>query len=207
MKDVEKYIEKGISSIIPIYNDSGNSTKIITEDGQGYTILKTLRTVLRLICRYYGADISYVRKKYGRVINQKTAVPLPLGKNIVLLPFKMRKPLFIKDGSHGYVNIYSIEDIYYNNGTFIKLTNGKEIKCLSTLKTALNHYNRGKIILNDSSYKNLYQNQLDNNYYYFYKELNSPATKGDIVGLKEEIIAIKETLLKKVDKEHYWDVI
>lgn len=202
MKDMDKIFEKGISSLVPIYkNEAGNSTAITTEDGESYIILKTLKTVLKILCKFYSVDITSVRSRCGKIINQKTVVPLPLSHNILLIPIKMRKPLFTRDGSYGYVNILSIEKIYKEDSTYIKLKNNHEIKCLCSLKTVKDHYNKGKIILNDPSFKRQYNRNYDNPIYYFYKELNSPATKGDIVGLKEEILAIRETLLRNTSEK------
>lgn len=194
MKDIDKILEKGLSCLMPVYkNDFGNVTEIIDIDGQICIIYKTIKTILKLICKYYGADINSVRQKYGKLINQRNMVPLPLSHDLILIPFKMRKPVFLKDGSYGYINIFSIENIYSKNEiTFIKLINGQEVKCLSKLKTAKEHYNNGKVILNDISFKSQYNPSHD--IYYFYEEFNSPATKGDIAVLKKEIFEIKETL-------------
>lgn len=205
MKDINRIIEKGISSMVPIYiNESGNSTEITTKDGQSYIILKTLKTVLKIICRFYGADVKSVRIKYGKIINQKTIVPLPLSYNLVLIPFKTRKPIVLKDGSYGYINIFAIESIYGtrdNKGeTIIQLKNGKAISCLCNIKTVKDHYNRGKVILNDPSFKGQFIGSSDNHQYNFYKEWNTPSTKGDIVRLSEEILAIRE-LLKDIYKD------
>jgi hypothetical protein len=197
MKDIEKAIEEGLCCLIPIYKDSmGNVTEIITEDGKEYIVYKALKTILKLICKYYGVDINAIRQKYGNIVNQKIIVPLPLSYDVLLIPFKMRKPIFLKDGSYGYINIFSIEEIYEKDKiTKIMLTNGKEVKCFNKLKTAKEHLNKGKIILNDASFKFRYNTTFDN--YYFYEEFNSPATKGDIAVLKKEIVEIKETLMKK----------
>ncbi|RKD21907.1 ComK protein [Caminicella sporogenes DSM 14501] len=194
MKFIEEISKKGVSCLLPIYKDEfGNITEIIDKSGETYTAYKTLKTVLKLICKYYGVDIKSVRQKYSKIINRKNIIPLPLSQDLILIPFKMRKPIFLKDGSYGYINIFSIENIYSKKGnTIIKLYNEKEITCISKLKTAREHYNNGKAILNDISFKSQYNPVLDINY--LYEELNSPATKGDIAVLKKEIKEIKETL-------------
>ncbi len=196
MKEIDKLISLGIYALIPIYKkDFGNATEIIVEDGTSHIMTKTLKSILRLICRYYGVDLNSTRTKYGKIIDQKNIIPLPLCYNIVLIPIKMRKSICLKDGSYGYVNYFSIEDIIQKDEeTYIKLRNENMIKCLCSLKTAKDHFNNGKIIVNDESFTS--QFNATRNSYYFYEEYNSPATKGDIAGLKKDIVEIKETLRK-----------
>lgn len=197
MKGINNIMDRGLCCLRPKYEGHyGNVTEIITGDGEKCIIYKTLKTILRIICRYYGLDLKTIRTKYGSIVNQKNIVPLPLSHDLVLLPFKMRKPIFIKDGSYGYVNIFYIEDIYEEgNSTKIRLSSGQKITCLNTLKTANDHLNKGKVIINDNAFKTRYNVSPRN--YYFYEEFDSPATKGDIAILQKEIVEIKERLKKK----------
>ncbi len=196
MKDIDKIISKGVCAVIPIYSDEfGNATKIMTKDGTSHLIDRTIRTILKLICQYYGVDIISTRKKYGKIINMRNVIPIPLSHNLVLIPFKMRRPISLKDGSYGYVNYFLIEEVYREEGqTIIKLKNNNKLKCLCELKTAKDHLNKGKIIVNDVSFKNQYNVNQSN--YYHHREYDSPATKEDIAVLQKEIVEIKETLKK-----------
>lgn len=113
---VEKMVEKGLAAFIPVYED-GNVTRIFTCDGQQILVRRTCRTVLKNLARFYGVDLVAVRERYGRSINKKQGVPIPMTTNLLLIPVKVRKnPLGENDGTLGYVNFREIKEVTDGEG-------------------------------------------------------------------------------------------
>lgn len=191
MKKLKMIIEKGVCCLIPIYQPNvGNATRIITKDGENYIDQRTIRTVLRILCRYYTIHMEACREKYGKILNQEINVPMFIHKGLVLIPMKMRKPLFPKDGAYGYVNLYDIEDIEKRDKmTAVFLKNGCEVLSLHGIKTVKDHINRGRIVGGENE-----EIEFDE----FYNQYNYPATKGDIARLQREILDLREVFKKVI---------
>jgi hypothetical protein len=113
---VEKMVEKGLAAFIPVYED-GNVTKVFTGNGEQIVVRKTCRTVLKNLARFYGVDLVAIREKYGKPINKKQGVPIPMITNLLLIPVKVRKnPLGENDGTLGYVNFREIKEVADGEG-------------------------------------------------------------------------------------------
>lgn len=196
MKKVENIIEMGICCLIPIYQANiGNATKLITENGQSFIDKRTTKTVLKIIAKYYTIHIEACREKYGKIIHQRLNVPICLHDKLLLVPFKMRKPKFTKDGALGYINLYDIEELKEkDNNTMIKLKSGVIIKLLNKIKTVQKHINEAKVVAGERlSYS---RRNMGYEVQEFFKEYNSPATRGDVLNLQKEILELRDALKK-----------
>ncbi|MFZ5968989.1 MAG: hypothetical protein ACOYVK_17675 [Bacillota bacterium] len=200
MEDMEKTIEMGIACIMPIYQSQvGNSTKIITECGNIYVDQRTMRSVLKIICKYYTIHLEACREKYGKVLQHRLGIPIPIHHNLLLIPLKMRKPLLPKDGAYGYVNLYSIADIKTKEeNTILYLHNGMEITCLQRIKTVQQNINNAKLLAKNKESVYHIDNGGEEAFCEFYEAYQSPATKGDIAFLKKEIVELKRVLKKGI---------
>lgn len=199
MDKIIEIIEAGISCLIPVYQqDIGNGTKLIGEDGTCYVDRRTIKTVLKILCQYYTIHIEAYRAKYGKLVNQRLGVPIFIHPHLMLLPLKMRKPLFVKDGAYGYVNLYAIENMKEKDGhTRIILHNDVEIICLHRIRTVQQHLNRAKVIAANQIHYSP-KNDTQDAFHEFYTQYNSPATKGDIAHLQREIFALRDVLKKVI---------
>ncbi|WP_053955346.1 competence protein ComK [Inediibacterium massiliense] len=188
MDSIEKIIQKGICGVIPTYEKGlGNVTKLITKDGALWIDHRTIKTVLKLIARYYTIHIEACREKYGKIIYQKIGVPILLHKELLLVPFKMRKPLCTYDSTIGYINLYDIEKLKEEQkNTIIQLKNGVEVQVLNRIKTVQDHITKAKYIAREGNLL-LRREQMKQNY-------NHLATKEDIKKLQEEILKLRETI-------------
>lgn len=196
MKEIEEIIEKGISCLMPVYQTGvGNATKLIIDDGTVMIDQRTVKTILSIIAKHYTIHIQACRAKYGKLIHQRLSVPILIHNRLLLIPFKMRKPKFQKDGAHGYINLYAIEEIKEaNQYTIIRLKNGIEVTCLHRMRTALQHINKAKIVEREAYKHERYDEEY--RFHEFYIQYNSPATKGDIARLQKEILELREVLKK-----------
>lgn len=186
---------QGVAALIPIYQPNiGNGTKVVTEAGEDYVDGRTMRSVVKLLCKYYTIHVEYCREKYGRIINQRISVPLPIHEGLLLIPFKMRKPISSKDGACGYINLYAIQDLgEAEEGAMVILKNGLEVHCLHRLKTVQQHINNAKLIAKDTfHYKNVgYESEA---FQEFCEAYHAPATKADIAMLKKEVLELIKVL-------------
>ena len=195
MKRIEEIIEGGISCLVPIYQQKiGNSTKIIADDGTIYMDQRTIKTVLKALCQYYTIQIEYCRKKYGNMIHQRLCVPILIHSRLLMIPLKMRKPMFEKDGAYGYINLYAINEVAEKEGnTLVRLDNGQEILCLQRLRTVQQHMNKARVIAGSGTY---FQHNMvrTDELKEFFEQYNSPATRGDIASLQNEILELTRML-------------
>lgn len=194
MKIFEEMIKEGISCLIPVYEDEkGNCTKIITDEGRTYVDGRILKTVLKAVCQYYTVQIEYCRKKYGELLHQKIGIPILLHRGLLLIPIKMRKPLFSKDGAYGYINYFAIQSVTEEDGgTMVLLNNDHKIKCLQKIRSVHQYITKAKVII--ASEQALFNSLNEEN---FLQQYNAPATRGDIASLKREI---REKLMGLNDK-------
>ncbi|PAB59376.1 competence protein ComK [Anaeromicrobium sediminis] len=153
MERIEDILEESIIAIIPIY-DKGNGTNIITMENS-HIEYKRVRTVLRRICNEYALHLSAFRRRYGKVINKRLGIPIVINEELILVPFKTRKPKFQNDGAYGYVNFHFVKDIV-EDGRHTKLImeNGHEIQVLQRIHSVKRDFNNVKLILNENTKKN-----------------------------------------------------
>lgn len=124
---LENIIKSGVVAILPIYQN-GNVTKLITYDDRQIIYDRTCKTVLKNIAKFYGVDLAAVREQYRRPLNKRYSIPIPLSKELILVPIKVReKPLGENDGTLGYINLSQIEE----------LMGGEDINCQILLKNGL----------------------------------------------------------------------
>lgn len=193
MKNIEELVSKEIIAVLPLYKE-GNSTKIITNKQNEEYIYKSIKTFITLLARYFMIDLSSSRQYYGKIIGSTNIVPLPFDKDNIFVPLKIRKAISKNDGSFGYFNIGFIKDIIEkNNKVYISLEKGYCIEVLQGIDSARKNLRNGYII-KQAYYKRAGVNIMEEQG--VYGELNKPATKGDIVALRNELLDIKINLLK-----------
>ena len=109
--DVAELMKDGIAAFFPIYND-GNVTCVLTSSGKQFSIRRTCKTVLKNLAKFYNIDLTAIREYYGKAVNKKQGVPIPMTTNLLLIPVKSRKnPLGENDGTLGYVNFREIKQV------------------------------------------------------------------------------------------------
>lgn len=196
MRKRENYLEEGISALLPVYTEGvGDTTLLITLEGHKRVIHKKIKSVLKGIAAGLSYDIVELRRKYGKILDQKAKIPIPLKHDLILMPVIVRHPLIQGDETLGYINYRLIEQVI-REGKHCKvvLKNGVEIKLLQSYTTTQ------KNILNAQVVEKHF---LQNNYKGIEKisslqELNDqvhcPATRGDIMVIYEHLKKVIELL-------------
>lgn len=189
---MEKIFVEEIMAIIPKYVDSkGNCTLVHRKDFDPFVLDKTIKTVIRLVGKYYMIDLDAMKKKYSPLLSSRNLIPIPLSRNDILIPFKTRIPMYKNDGAFSYINMKYIKDIKKdNNTTVVILKNEVEINCLCSMDTVNKHLRNGKVM--SRCYEERAMGVQESQAHY-----NSliPATKADIEMLNrklEEIVRRKE---------------
>ncbi len=139
-----------IAALEPCYGkDGGNATRVYTRQGEVYLVERRLKTVMKNLACYYGADTAALRKNYGEAFNSSYDTPLALSQDLVLVPLKTRQPLTEKDGATAYVNACSVKKVLPLDGDdykcCLKLEGGGELRSMFAVTTVEERLNRGRL--------------------------------------------------------------
>lgn len=146
MKDI---LSKELMAIVPQYiEQKGNCTVLYAKGLQPVVVDKTIKTVIRLIGKYYMIDLDEARKRYSTLMSSSILVPIALSKKDVFVPFKTRVPMYKNDGAFSYINMNYIQKIKAakDSGTIVHLINGMTIECISGTSAVDNHMRNGNIV-------------------------------------------------------------
>lgn len=178
---------KEIMGFVPVYVDQrGNCTIVYIKSKEPFVLDKSIKTILRLIGKYYMIDLNEVKKRYSSLVSSPNLVPIPLSKRDVFVPFKTRVPMCKNDGAFGYINIRYIDTVTeWGSCTAIHLAGGIKIKCLSSFITADKHMRNGHIVSRCYEDRSMQVSEAPESY-----DAMIAATKADIDMLKREVRAI-----------------
>ena len=98
------WLEDGMCGILPVYDEYGGNISLILFDGKSYIYEpRRVSTVIKDLAKLFYKDIDLIRKEARKISGQRTLNALPIYYNVVLIPFKVRKPIGKDDGSLGYI--------------------------------------------------------------------------------------------------------
>ncbi len=98
-----RYVEEGLLALVPVYADGGNACRIYTGCGD-YLDAHSLQWLLSRVAAYHGTGVKLLHQVYGPVLGRRNTIPLPLSREVLLLPLKMREARVAGDTTIGYVN-------------------------------------------------------------------------------------------------------
>lgn len=202
MNDDKNYLSGGISALLPVYTRGiGDTTQLFNLKGKDRIIHRKLKTVLRALASHYSYDLVALRRKYGKLIMQKHKIPLPLHRDLILVPFKVRNPMVKGDPTYGYINYRCIDKhMQVDKHSKIILTNGIEINLLQSYDTT-QHNILNAILVMEHFLKEQYNNMPKvDNLHILKDELYNPATRGDIILLYEKIHKLIQLLDSIINK-------
>lgn len=137
---------------------------------------------------FFQKDIRLIRKQAREITGQRSMNPLPINPNIILVPFKMRRPIGKDDGAIGYFFNSSIDNVTEDEKEVkLILKDGQAFEILDTYSTAKHHIGYAHQI-----YYHLIQCDLGvSSPYGLCQECSSvynrPVTKGDLAALSRDI--------------------
>jgi len=193
----ENYLEEGISALLPVYTEgAGDTTLLITIEGQKSVIHKKIKSVLKGIAASLSYDIVELRRKYGEILNQKCKIPIPFKHDLVLMPVMVRYPLIQGDETLGYINNYHLIEQVIREGKHCKvvLKNGVEIKLLQSYNTTQKNILNAQVVEKHFIQNNYKGIEKISSLQELNDELHCPATRGDIMVLYEHIKKVIEML-------------
>lgn len=146
--NVERVLKEGLMAFVPEYVEHrGNCTMMYGKDLEPLVMEKSIKTIIRLIAKYYFIDLNEIKKRYKPLVSSPNLVPIPFSKKDIFVPIKTRKPMIKNDGAFGYINMRYIKDIKKRDGSpIIHLMNGVDIQCLCSMETVDKHIRDGHII-------------------------------------------------------------
>jgi len=101
--DLERIWQR-VAAFYPLYDaDGGNSTRIIFENGRDIFDTRKTKTFLGALAKVFAADLTALRKKYGKLLGRKNYVPLPFHADFVIVPVRVRRALSKDQGATGYL--------------------------------------------------------------------------------------------------------
>lgn len=145
IKDKEG-LRKGLIGFIPFYGqDGGNYTRVLFKDLEDMEVKRSLSSILKELTESYQKDLRLVRKKALEMTGQRSMNPLPLAEEMLLLPFKFRKPIGKDDGAIGYIKNESIERVMdMDDKSKLILKDGREMVLMESYKASMKHISYGR---------------------------------------------------------------
>lgn len=176
-----EWIEQDILAILPTYRgDKGNCTLLLREDGQ-QIIGRTVKTVIKRICKHHHIDLRAANETYGGLLNLKTSIPLVISPDRIYIQLKVREPIGKDDGAMGYFKVGEIDMVKDKEGVaVVRLKNQVEIDCICSAENVRNQISKGKLAreLYGSLRTQTVQESLE-----YYHSKDGPAMKSDIARL------------------------
>ena len=124
---------KAIEAVIPTYDCNGNNaSEIIYSDGTSVVEVLHVDKFIRTWLQTLRIDLYAHRMWAQEKLYRRNGNPIIIHDHMIFISVKMRKPVGAKDGSYGYIQLASIEEIKKGE---IYLKNGVCLPCLYNEKT------------------------------------------------------------------------
>jgi hypothetical protein len=140
-----------IAAILPRYTSAGDTTTIITTDGQEMSTKTQIRTILRRLAHSRSKDLIALRQNTTRATGRRVLQPLPLAPGLVLCPVKTRIPRITGDTSTGYINYHAVTGVAENSlvayQAIVSLAGGTNIPVFWTSDTVNKHLQSARLAI------------------------------------------------------------
>ena len=144
-----------IAAFLPRYTDTGDTTAIITADGQTHILPLRLKSVLHRLAARQAIDLAALRRNVGRATGRTIHQPLPFSSQTLFVPVKIRTPKIDGDPSTGYLNYYMVKDIQKLKTdpryTTVALNGGTAVNTLWSVKTLQNCIKNAKLAAHEAA--------------------------------------------------------
>ena len=109
-RDVEQYLEEGLLALLPFYEGDAGRTMVHTLQGE-HRDRRSTGWLVQRIATYYHLDLGELRRRCGRLLNQRHHITLPLTSALVLLPVRARSSRVLGETTMGYLSLLQVERI------------------------------------------------------------------------------------------------
>ena len=191
MREQNRASKKVLAALVPRYHSVyGNATEVMYLGRESVLVPRTVKTVLKNTAKEYAIDLRALKEKYCKLLGCVKAVPVPLDRETVLIPLKMRRVISKNDSARGYINCFAIKDVKEEApGTcLVILRDDSTVECLHSLKSMKQHMSNCHFVQREmTGYQEMGGQNID-------EYLNCPATKSDIAMLLKEIRELREKM-------------
>lgn len=142
-------VREQVGGLRPVYSNIGNSTEIITLEGQTISERRGLKSSIAALARSYAVDLAAQRSMVRTWLDKQTLVPFYVSAERVFIPLKMRQARAGNDETYGYLDIRLMQDIQElaRRRCQVILDNGITIEVLSGKATVLQSQHNGQRLL------------------------------------------------------------
>ncbi len=135
-----------IAAVLPEYTEHGDSTRLILRDGREILVDCTTRTTLRYLAERRCKSLGLMRTWAARYTHRRSANPVPIDCDLVLVPVKTREPRVPGDNTLAQVNVALAPRLVTEPQTAIEFPGGGRIPVLWSEKTLSAHIAEGRHI-------------------------------------------------------------
>lgn len=154
---MKKYAEEDlpqdweIEAAVPVYTMQGDCTRIYLEGGRVVTLQIQLKRFLIILAKQHCQTLALLRSRAVRETEMRNAAPLAMDPELVLLPFRCRKPRVEGDNTLGCVNVAAVRAEQLQEGrrtgeTVIRLSDGACIEVQWCVQTMRHHWRAARMM-------------------------------------------------------------
>lgn len=178
-----------IAAIVPVYQENGDVTMVVYQDGTNDIVPLRVRAVIRKIAHTYCTDLIQLKKKTAEITDRSLYNTLVFDQALILIPLKTRKPRVPGDNTLAYVNLKAVVKTLPSpappHRSVIQLTGGHTVPIYWTPVRVKQYLNQAELISQKLADKlPRYQKQKEDE-----PELNAVAQK--LAELLNEIVKVK----------------
>lgn len=152
-----------IAAILPRYCEDGDTTVILSMEGETIRADVLVRSLLNKLCHLLAIDLKELRKRASEITRGHILQPLAFGPKLLLCPMKVRHPSVKRDNCTGYINAYAIQSVEAaeHDGEkphcTVHLHNGMDLDVLLSADTVLHHLQTARLVQDSIPYQLAFQ--------------------------------------------------
>ncbi len=193
------WIKQGLWGILPVYGENGeNGSLVLLKDTPPLQDKRKVKSVLSEVAALYQKDFSLIRQSTIELTGQKNMNPVPITPQLILMPFKMRRPIGKDDGTVGYLSECVVDSFQGSEkGTSLTLKDGTSLVVLDSLATVQRRIRTSGELSRRLMHSSFDQVQPSCMVTELIETYNLPATKGDLFIIFQRLVDLLRQQLPK----------
>ncbi|MBP1763052.1 MAG: hypothetical protein H6Q65_110 [Firmicutes bacterium] len=153
-----------IAAILPQYRENGDTTLILSMDGEKFVVTVQVRTFIQQLARRQAIDLGALRSNAREVTHSQLLQPLAFCPAVLLCPMKVRQAKIKGDNCTGYINacaVESFEQAVTNEEKphcKVHLYNGMTLTVFLSARAIENQLRNARLAEAHAPYQTLFQN-------------------------------------------------